>query len=84
MPKAFPLDRLLAIFYFIVGGTVPMLLEVQSSLCGLAERGLVTRTTGLAKLDMPKFRCPLSLDTASIISRAVNFDLSKYLISTTQ
>ena len=73
-------DRLLAIFYFIVGQAVPPLWQVESALCGLAGRGILARTTVLSRLDAPKFKCPLSLDMASMIAHSLQFDLGKYLL----
>lgn len=85
IPKIFPLDRLMAIFYYIVNcSPIPSLYTVQTSIHNLTEQQLLYRVTNMAKLDMPKFRCHLPIDFISLISRDVTFDITKYLIISNQ
>ncbi|PJF19385.1 hypothetical protein PSACC_00768 [Paramicrosporidium saccamoebae] len=79
LPKLFPLDRLLAIFYFISAQPVPMS-TAQAAVTRLVEIQLLHRVTGLVKLDAPKYRCAISLDVATMVSRDLTFDLQKYLL----
>lgn len=80
-PKTFPLDRMLAIFYFIVPSPVPKLKRVYDDITLLVNRGLLNRITVLSRLDVPKFKCTLPIDFVSPIGKAVNIDISKYLLS---
>jgi hypothetical protein len=78
-PKLFPLDRMLAIFYFISAHPASMPV-VQSAVTRLVKIQLLHRVTGLVKLDAPKYRCNISIDVATMVSRDLTFDLQKYLL----
>lgn len=84
-PKLFPLDRLLAIFYFIyrISDNAPPLIQITKAIEGLVARGLLQQITVYSKLEMPRYRCLSSLDMAILIATSLNFDLHHYLYSQT-
>lgn len=83
-PRLFPLDRLLAIFYFIHQGTAhaPPLVRATGAIEELVMRGWLQRVTIYSKLEMPRYRCLLSQDTIFILSHSLRFDLNNYLNAT--
>ena len=90
LPKLHPLDRLLAIFYWIVPDPVPgPPSHVHSKLAGLVQRGLLQKfstvkgkkkTVKDGSTGAARYRCNLSPDQVSIVARLGNFDLAKYLL----
>lgn len=78
-PKAFSLDRLLAIFYAIledkVGFNNNLLVQVSS----LVELQLLTALSDNFALDGQKYKCVVSFDFIQTISRMVGFNIRKYL-----
>lgn len=85
IPKLHPLDRLLAIFYWIVPDPVPgPLAHVHSKLAGLVQRGLLQKFSTSKGKKMrdgtTRYRCNLSPDQVSVVARLGNFDLAKYLL----
>uniref|UniRef100_A0A3B3UG16 Origin recognition complex subunit 5 n=1 Tax=Poecilia latipinna TaxID=48699 RepID=A0A3B3UG16_9TELE len=78
-PKPFPLDRLLAIFYSVVDSRVAPTASIFSQISSLVTLQLLTLVSHDDQLDSPKYKCAVSLDFISAISRTVNFDIVKYL-----
>uniref|UniRef100_A0A3P9QEQ5 Origin recognition complex subunit 5 n=1 Tax=Poecilia reticulata TaxID=8081 RepID=A0A3P9QEQ5_POERE len=78
-PKPFPLDRLLAIFYSVVDSRVAPSASIFSQISSLVTLQLLTLVSHDDQLDSPKYKCAVSLDFISAISRTVNFDIVKYL-----
>ncbi|XP_057711614.1 origin recognition complex subunit 5 [Corythoichthys intestinalis] len=78
-PKPFPLDRLLAIFYSVVDSRVAPTASIFSQISSLVTLQLLTQVSHADQLDAPKYKCAVSLDFISAISRTVNFDIVKYL-----
>lgn len=78
-PKAFSLDRLLAIFYAIledkVGFNNNLLVQVSS----LVELQLLTALSDNFALDGQKYKCIVSFDFIQTISKMVGFNIRKYL-----
>lgn len=78
-PKAFSLDRLLAIFYSIledkVGFNNHLLIQVSS----LVELQLLSLASEEAKLDERKYKCNVSFDTIQAIAKMVGFNVRKFL-----
>ncbi|XP_048506736.1 origin recognition complex subunit 5 [Athalia rosae] len=77
-PKAFTLDRMLAIFYAIldekIGLTVNLLAQIPT-MCQLRLLNVV----GDNNLDGPKYKCCVSYDFIVIISKTVGFSVKNYL-----
>ncbi|XP_046740305.1 origin recognition complex subunit 5 [Diprion similis] len=77
-PKAFTLDRMLAIFYAIlnekVGLTANLLAQIPT-MCQLRLLSIV----GDNNLDGPKYKCCVSYDFIVIISKTVGFNVRNYL-----
>lgn len=77
-PKAFTLDRMLAIFYAIldekVGLTANLLAQIPT-MCQLKLLSIV----GDNNLDGPKYKCCVSYDFIVIISKTVGFNVRNYL-----
>lgn len=78
-PKAFSLDRLLAIFYAIledkVGFNNNLLVQVSS----LVELQLLTALSDNFTLDGQKYKCIVSFDFIQTVSKMVGFNIRKYL-----
>ncbi|XP_004676970.1 PREDICTED: origin recognition complex subunit 5 [Condylura cristata] len=78
-PKPFPLDRLLAILYSIVDSRVAPTANIFSQITSLVTLQLLTLAGHDDQLDVPKYKCTVSLDFIRAIARTVNFDIIKYL-----
>ncbi|XP_071485936.1 origin recognition complex subunit 5-like [Diadema antillarum] len=78
-PKAFPLDRLMAIFYSIVDARVAPSANIFSQISSLVTLQLLSHVGHDDQLDVPKYKCTVSLDFIRSISRTVNFDIIRYL-----
>lgn len=78
-PKAFSLDRLLAIFYAIledkVGFNNNLLVQVSS----LVELQLLTSLSDNFSLDGQKYKCIVGYDFIQTICKMVGFNVRKYL-----
>jgi len=77
-PKAFPLERLLAIFYNIIEERVNPTANIYSQLSSLVKLQLMV-SVGLEQIDQPKYKCNVSLEFIKDISKSVQFDVCKYL-----
>uniref|UniRef100_F6TBB0 Origin recognition complex subunit 5 n=2 Tax=Ciona intestinalis TaxID=7719 RepID=F6TBB0_CIOIN len=77
-PHSFPLDRMMAIFYSIVDEVVPPSAGLFSQISSLVSLHLLAQL-GQDQLDMPKYKCTVSLDFITAISKTVNFDVIRYL-----
>lgn len=78
-PKAFPLDRMMAIFYSIVDGRVAPTASIFSQISSLVSLQLLTLVSHSDQIDSPKYKCTASLDFIRAIARTVNFDVVRYL-----
>ncbi|KAL5013759.1 hypothetical protein ScPMuIL_008029 [Solemya velum] len=78
-PKAFPLDRLMAIFYSIVEGRVCLTANIFMQISSLVTLHLLASVSGNDQIDTPKYKCLVSLEFVKSISRTVNFDVLRYL-----
>lgn len=84
-PRAFPLDRLLAIFYSITaddGVVVDSASDIYHQIASLVSLHLLARASGGAdgiRLDGVRLKCNIALDTATAIARQLGLDLTAYL-----
>lgn len=78
-PKPFPLDRLMAIFYSIIEDKVSPTANLFTQISTLVTLRLVSQVGGEDQLDLPKYKCTVSLDFIRGISRTVGFDVVRYL-----
>ncbi|XP_030853310.1 origin recognition complex subunit 5-like [Strongylocentrotus purpuratus] len=78
-PKAFPLDRLMAIFYSVVDARVAPSANIFSQISSLVTLQLLSHVGHDDQLDVPKYKCTVSLDFIRSIARTVNFDIIRYL-----
>ncbi|KAJ3018038.1 UNVERIFIED_CONTAM: Origin recognition complex subunit 5 [Siphonaria sp. JEL0065] len=83
-PKAFPIERMLAIFYRIKEDTdvdeeLESLVDVQMQISSLITKGLLLRMSNVARIDEVKCKVNIGLETAYTLAARVRFDLSKYL-----
>ncbi|XP_077194218.1 origin recognition complex subunit 5 isoform X2 [Paroedura picta] len=78
-PKAFPLDRLLAILHSIIDYRVAPTANIFSQITSLVTLQLLTLVGHDDLLTGPRYKCNVSLDFIRGISRTVNFDIIKYL-----
>ncbi|KAJ8326508.1 hypothetical protein QVD99_006763 [Batrachochytrium dendrobatidis] len=78
-PKAFNVERMLAIFYSILGEDVDVGFNAHTQISTLASLRLLVRVTTMDKIDAAKYKCTASYEFVSSIGRSVRFDLSQYL-----
>ncbi|XP_054844662.1 origin recognition complex subunit 5 isoform X2 [Eublepharis macularius] len=78
-PKAFPLDRLLAIFHSIIDSRVAPTANIFSQISSLVTLQLLTLVGHDDPLNGPRYKCNVSLDFIRAVSRMVNFDIVRYL-----
>ena len=78
-PKAFLVERMLAIFYSIIDDQVDAGFNVHSQISTLVSLRLLVRATQLDNLDAAKCKCNASFAFVRHVGRSVRFDLAKYL-----
>jgi len=78
-PKAFPLDRLMAIFYSVVDDEVAPSANIQGQIASLVTLQFLMSVGSDDCLDMPKFKCNVGLEFISQMSRQVGFEIQRYL-----
>lgn len=78
-PKAFTLDRMMAIFYSIIEEKVPPTANIFSQITTLVSLQLLTRVGPEDQIDCPKYKCTASLDFVQAISKTIEFEVIKYL-----
>nr|XP_022297025.1 origin recognition complex subunit 5-like [Crassostrea virginica]XP_022297026.1 origin recognition complex subunit 5-like [Crassostrea virginica]XP_022297027.1 origin recognition complex subunit 5-like [Crassostrea virginica] len=78
-PKPFPLDRLMAVFYAIVEGKVAPTANIFMQITSLVSVHLLAQVAGDDQIDVPKYKCLVSLDFIKSVARTVNFDVIRYL-----
>lgn len=77
-PKSFPLQRMLMIFCCIVEDNVDINTKIISQIPTMCELGLLA-PVGESNIDEPKYKCCVSYDFATVISKSINFELKNYL-----
>ena len=77
--KAFPLDRMMAIFYSVVDEEVAPSANIQGQIASLVTLQFLMSVGSDDSLDMPKFKCNVGLEFIRQMSRQVNFDIDRYL-----
>ena len=77
--KAFPLDRLMAIFYSVVDDEVAPSANIQGQIASLVTLQFLMSVGSDDCLDMPKFKCNVGLEFISQMSRQVGFEIQRYL-----
>ncbi|KXS12169.1 hypothetical protein M427DRAFT_157455 [Gonapodya prolifera JEL478] len=84
-PKAFPLERMKAIFFIVLDTSIEDSVAVDTQIATLFSLRLLLRLTsaGSDRLDSMRCRCAISYDYAQRLAREVNFDMGKYLIDFT-
>ncbi|CAH1401549.1 unnamed protein product [Nezara viridula] len=78
-PKAFPLDRLLAIFYAIMEEKASLTVNLMTQISTLVELKLLTRI-GESNLERPKFKCLVGLQCVDTVARTLGLNIQKYLL----
>lgn len=79
-PKAFPLDRMMAIFYSVVDESVRPSANIASQISSLVSLQFLTAVGGADDgLDVPKYKCVVGLDFVTQISKQVQFEIHRYL-----
>nr|BAN21348.1 origin recognition complex subunit [Riptortus pedestris] len=78
-PKAFPLDRLLAIFYAIMEEKASLTVNLVTQISTLVELRLLARI-GETNIDRPKFKCLVGLESIESVARTLGFNIKKYLL----
>ncbi|XP_021935716.1 origin recognition complex subunit 5 isoform X2 [Zootermopsis nevadensis] len=77
-PKPFALDRLLAIFYAIIGEDVNLTASLLSQMSSLVRLQLLT-AVGDDNIDLPRYKCAVDFEFINTVARTVNFNIQKYL-----
>lgn len=79
-PKAFPVDRMLTIFYSILPDEeCRFTFDIHSQIASLISLRLLTKVSAASRLDLIKCRCNVSYIFIKSVARSVNFDIGKYL-----
>nr|KAJ3419435.1 Origin recognition complex subunit 5 [Polyrhizophydium stewartii] len=78
-PKAFPVERMLAIFYSIVDSDLDAGFRVYSAIASLISLRLMLRVSGMDRLDDMRCKCNANYALVHRVAQSVRFDLSKYL-----
>ncbi|KAJ2805082.1 hypothetical protein H4R20_002236, partial [Coemansia guatemalensis] len=78
-PKAFAIERMLAIFYSIIVEPVDSSVDVQIQIASLVTLRLLTKVSAGDRLDGIKCKCNVSLETIRGISRSVRFEIDRFL-----
>ncbi|KAJ3150469.1 Origin recognition complex subunit 5 [Geranomyces michiganensis] len=78
-PKAFPVERMLAIFYSILPDEIDSTVDIQMQIASLTTLRLLVRVTAPDRLDGVKCKCNASCDFVKAIGRSVRFDVGQYL-----
>ncbi|KAI9273739.1 origin recognition complex subunit 5-like protein [Sporodiniella umbellata] len=78
-PKAFPVERMLAIFYSILDEPLEDTIDIQLQITSLTTLRLLVRTTSLDKLDGSKYKCNVNFEFIRAIAQSVRFEVDKYL-----
>ncbi|KAJ2082027.1 hypothetical protein H4R24_001886 [Coemansia sp. RSA 988] len=78
-PKAFGIERMLAIFYSIIVEPVDSSVDVQIQIASLVTLRLLTKASAGDRLDGVKCKCNVSLETIRGISRSVRFEIDRFL-----
>ena len=81
-PKAFPIDRLMAIFYSIVEGGASSSALILSQISSLVSLNLLVKVSADDQIDCVKYKCVVPLDFMVTIAKQVDFQLLQYLYDT--
>lgn len=79
-PKAFSLDRLLAIFYAILDDKVGFNNNLLVQVSSLVELQLLSALSDGFSLDGQKYKCIVNFEFIQTISKMVGFNIRKYLV----
>ncbi|TPX63912.1 hypothetical protein SpCBS45565_g06279 [Spizellomyces sp. 'palustris'] len=78
-PKAFPIERLLAIFYSILENSLESSIDIYQEIASLVSLRLLVRVTTPDRLDGVKCKCNVGLEFVNAVAKSVKFDVGKYL-----
>ncbi|KAJ3367716.1 Origin recognition complex subunit 5 [Kappamyces sp. JEL0680] len=78
-PKAFPIDRMLAIFYSILEDDCKFTFDIHSQIATLISLRLLVKVSASNRLDSIKCKCNVSFSLVKTIAKSVRFDIMKYL-----
>ncbi|KAI7904142.1 origin recognition complex, subunit 5 [Cokeromyces recurvatus] len=79
-PKAFPVERMLAIFYSIIDDdTLEDTVDIQLQITSLVTLRLLVRTTSMDRLDGAKYKCNVNFEFVRAVAKSVKFEIDKYL-----
>lgn len=78
-PKAFPVERMLAIFYSIIDDTLEDTIDIQLQITSLTTLRLLVRSTAMDRLDGAKYKCNVNFEFIRSIAKSVRFEIDKYL-----
>ncbi|KAL4208610.1 origin recognition complex, subunit 5 [Rhizopus microsporus] len=78
-PKAFPVERMLAIFYSILDEPLEDTIDIQLQITSLTTLRLLVRTTAMDRLDGTKYKCNVTFDFIRAVAKTVRFEVDKYL-----
>lgn len=78
-PKAFPMDRLMAIFYSIVPGGASSSGNILNQLSTLVTLNFVAKSSQDDVIEAAKYKCVVSLEFAMEIGKQVDLDVVQYL-----
>lgn len=78
-PKAFPVERMLAIFYSIIDNSLEDTINIQMQLTSLTTLRLLVRANNMDRLDAAKYKCNVGFDFIKAVAASVRFEIGMYL-----
>lgn len=78
-PKAFPLDRLIAIFFSILGEDLEPNAGLLTQISSLVSLNLLAKVSADDQIDVAKYKCLATVDFIKSITENLEFQLDQYL-----
>jgi len=76
--RAFPIDRMLAIFFSIVNENVTSTVIIYSQISSLVTLNLLTQVSATGNIDNTKLKCNVSREFIESISKQLKFPLENF------
>ena len=79
-PKAFPLDRLMAIFFSMVEVDIDPNANLLMQVSSLVSLNLLAKVSADDQIDLAKYKCLVSLDFVQSLADNLELNLAEYLL----
>ena len=78
-PKAFALQRMLAIFYTILDEPIENTVDILLQIANMINLRLLIQVSSSECLDNVKLKCNIGFDVVSVLAKSVDMDIVQYL-----